>query len=67
VANIDHARNLAIGALDALNGQASTQAADYWVGYPASMLEDVIFAPRAFSGTACSSALLSRQGPGGAS
>jgi len=47
VANIDHARNQAIGALDALNGQASTQAPDYWVGYPASALEDVIYALRA--------------------
>jgi hypothetical protein len=47
VANTDHARNLAIRALDALNGQGNTQAADYWIGYLASALEDVIFELRA--------------------
>lgn len=47
VANTDHARNLTIRALDALNGQESMQTADYWVGYLASALEDVIFELRA--------------------
>jgi hypothetical protein len=47
VANTGHARNLAIRALDALNGQENTQAVDYWVGYLASALEDVIFELRA--------------------
>jgi hypothetical protein len=37
VGNIDHARNLVIRA----------QTADYWVGYLASALEDVIFELRA--------------------
>ena len=46
VANTDHARNLAIRALDALS-QENTQTADYWVGYLASALEAVIFELRA--------------------
>jgi hypothetical protein len=47
VANTDHERNRVIRALDALNGQENTQAADYWIGYLAGALEDVIFELRA--------------------
>ena len=47
MASTDHARNQAIRALDALNGQESTQAADYQVGYLTSALEEAIYALRA--------------------
>lgn len=33
VADADRAREVAIGALDALNDQGDTETADYWVGY----------------------------------
>ena len=47
MADIDHTREVAIGALDALNDQKDREAADYWVGCLANALESVIFEPRA--------------------
>jgi hypothetical protein len=47
VSDIDRAREVAIGALDALNKRGNTETADYWVGYVSNALEDVVFELRA--------------------
>ena len=47
VADIDHARNAAIRALDALRDLTDMEAADYWVGYLSNVPESVIYKLRA--------------------
>ena len=43
MADIDHARNRAIRAVDALNERKESQAAEYWIGYLSAALAEVIF------------------------
>ena len=38
----DHARDRAIGALDALNWEEQDHSPAYWVGYLASALEGIV-------------------------
>lgn len=42
MADIDHARDRAISALDALNGDQEGRSPAYWVGYLESALEGII-------------------------
>jgi hypothetical protein len=42
VADIDHARDRAISALDALNGDQEGRSPAYWVGYLESAVEGII-------------------------
>lgn len=42
VSDIDHARDRAISALDALNRAEGDHSPSYWVGYLSSALEGII-------------------------